>query len=77
MRKRTIALLAASVATVGAASIGAAAAVLLGTCSADRVDRAYASLSKLFFTMPPLDAPDPPRPRLVVLQGGLHAPDLV
>ena len=74
MRKRTVALVAASVATVGAAAIGAATAVLLGTCSADRIDRTYQAMARAFFTMPPLNVPDKSRPALTLLQGGEHGP---
>ena len=55
MRKRTVALVAASAASVGAAAIGAATATLLGTRSADRIDRSYQAMARAFFTMPSVD----------------------
>ena len=77
MRHRTAALLFGAAAATGAAAIGAATAVFLAECSADRIDRHSRAMMKAFFTMPRLDAPEPPRPRFEVLRGGLHAPDHV
>ncbi len=67
-------LLFGAAAATGAAAVGAATAVLLAECSADRTGRAYAAMSKMFFTMP-LDAPDGSRPALVLVRGsGEHGP---
>lgn len=66
MRHRTAALLFGAAAATGAAAIGAATAVLLGTCSADRIDRTYQAMARAFITMPSLqDAP-------VVQEPGRH-----
>jgi len=55
MRTRTAVLLLGAAAATGAAAVGAATATLLGTCSADRIDRAYQAMARAFFTMPSLD----------------------
>ncbi len=76
MRRRTAALAFVGAAAAGAATIGAAVAVVLAEASADRLERACTAMAGALLTRP-LDE-DPPvdghRPRPVVLQGGPGEP---
>ena len=62
MRRRTIAVAFASAAAVTSAAIGASVATLLAETSAARVDKSYAALVKVAFTMPRPDALGRARP---------------
>ena len=78
MRTRTAAILFGAAAAAGAAAIGATTAVLLGTCSADRVDRTYRAMAQAFITRPLYEDPgiEPQQPgRVVQLQALRRLPE--
>ncbi len=74
MRRRTVALAFAGAAAAGAATIGAAVAVLFAEASADRLERACTAMAGALLTRPldedPPELPGGQRPRLVLGRGG-------